>query len=176
MTRRGGRRRRYITPVRDAAVWVSSGRWGPRRARVESCAVVHRAEVIYDDLIRRGDGFGPGWTGSMTVTVGGRREWTIGFELIANAVWRRGRLFLQCPWCKRRATRIYHPTPDCAPRCRRCWGLSYASRSWSYKAGGVSAMLGSTASWTTVHRREERARESRARYERRRDETTAQKG
>lgn len=166
--RRGGARRRHIIPGEDADVWVPGGRWGPRRARVESCAVVHRAELLYDDLVRRGDDFGPGSAGSISFTIRGR-NWTLTFEVAENAVWRRGRLFLRCPACGRRATRLYHPTADCSPRCRRCWGLSYASRSWSYKAGGIAAVLGSTAAWTTVHRREERARESRARYARRRD-------
>lgn len=46
MWRRGGRRpHRYIVPGK-MPVWVSAGRWEPRRARVEQCVTL-RAELVY---------------------------------------------------------------------------------------------------------------------------------
>lgn len=48
MARRGGSRpRRYVT--RDDVPVCVSGRWGPRRMRVEECAVVVRAEQVHPD-------------------------------------------------------------------------------------------------------------------------------
>jgi len=44
MRRGGWRPRRHVTRSR-AAVWVPSGRWGPRRARVEQCVTL-RAELV----------------------------------------------------------------------------------------------------------------------------------
>jgi hypothetical protein len=71
-----------------------------------------------------------------------------------NAVWRRGRLFFRCPACQGRVTRLYVPIAGRQPRCRRCWGLSYESQSWSYKATGMLAFLGPAAHVTTLERRE----------------------
>ena len=40
------------------------------------------------------------------------------------------------PSCSRPATRIYVPTEDARPACRRCWGLTYESRQErNYKPG-----------------------------------------
>ena len=169
MARRGGRRpRRYITPGRDADVWVSSGRWGARRARVEQCATL-AAELVYHHLLCNGEELGPGWRA--------RLKWTpnnadvssiVEAEIVENAVWRRGRLFFRCAACQRRATRLYVPVAGVQPRCRRCWGLSYESRSWSYKATGFLAALGPIAYATTLERRERRRESARARYDERR--------
>lgn len=157
MRPRGGVRCRSIVPVRDAAVWVSAGRWGPRRARVESCPLVHRAEDIYDDLLRRGERVQPGRRGTLHVTFSGNCAWAIQFVVTANAIWRNGRIFLVCQHCDRRATRLYHPTTECPPRCRRCWGLNYECQSWSYRHSTVMARLfGSTAIATTSLRRDKR--------------------
>jgi hypothetical protein len=126
MRRRGGRRRRYIVPG-EVPVWVSSGRWGPRRARVEQCVAVLPAELVYERLICEGSKVGPGWRSTLTWTpdVDTGTSWEIGAEVSANAVWRRGRLFLRCPQCEQRATRLYVPIAELQPRCRRCWGLMW---------------------------------------------------
>lgn len=163
MGRRGGRRRRYIKPG-DVPVWVASGRWGPRRARVEECQAL-AAELVYHQMVCNGSTFGPGARATLTWTPNGSAvSWTVEVEIVANAVWRRGRLFLRCRHCRRRATRLYVPVADVEPRCRRCWGLSYETRSWSYKATGLLAALGPLAYVTTDARREKRREAARARY------------
>src|SRR5229473_1410253 len=60
-------------------------------------------------------------------------RWSLKVEVLPNPIWRRGRLFYRCPACGRRATRLYVPFSGLQPRCRRCWGLSYESQSWSYE-------------------------------------------
>ena len=91
--------------------------------------------------------------------------WNVTAEVRPNAVWRCGRLFLRCPRCTGRVTRVYLPTTDADPRCRLCWGLSYESRSWSYKPCGLlGPFLGPVAYVTTGVRRDERMAVSRARY------------
>jgi len=164
---RGGERtRRYITPG-AVPVWVSSGRWGPRRARVEQCVVALAAELVYDKLIREGVPLKPGWrtTGSWESPDGSGRSWGISIEVVANAVWRCGRLFLRCPSCLKRATRLYVPVRGLEPRCRRCWGLSYESQSWSYKPmGSFGRILGPIAYATTDARRQERRQKAVERY------------
>src|SRR5262245_36823140 len=132
--RRGGyRRRRFVIPG-EVPVWVSTGRWGPRRARVEQCVTL-AAELVYDKLILDGQSFGPGSRLTLTWTPQGNvgPSWDVSAEVVANAVWRRGRLFLRCPHCQRRTTSVYVPVDGLQPRCRVCWGLSYSSQSWSYK-------------------------------------------
>ena len=167
MGRRGGyRRRRYVVPG-EVPVWVSTGRWGPRRARVEQCATL-AAELLYHRMICDGVKFAPGWRKRFTCTVGDVQFPNIAAEVISNAVWRRGRLFLRCPACNRRATRLYVPIAGLQPRCRRCWGLNYTSQSWSYKATGVFAALGPIAYSATYDRRQERRMASLARYAARR--------
>jgi hypothetical protein len=168
--RRGGyRARRYVTPG-EVPVWVSSGRWGPRRARVEQCAAILGAEFVYGHLICGGKSFGPGDRLVLTWSPpdGSGRSWQISAEVLLNTVWRRGRLFFRCPRCERRATRLYVPVIDLDPRCRRCWGLSYASQSWSYKATGFLRFLGPIAFATTLERRKQRLEAAHRRYAERR--------
>src|SRR5262245_54596721 len=137
MRRGGWRLRRYSLP-NQAPVWVPSGRWGPRRARVEQCAAVLGAELVYHRAICDGQTFGPGSHATLTRKPHGDSgpSWEIKAEVRPNAVWRRGRMFLCCPRCFRRATRLYVPVNGLEPRCRNCWGLAYESQSWSYKPVG----------------------------------------
>jgi hypothetical protein len=109
MERRGGRRRRWIT-AEDARAYVVGGRWGRRRARTSECHAVLKAEdwyaaILLDDAAR----LGPGSHGSGTVTLNGRQH-IARWEVRANAVWRRGRVFLLCGQCLRRCTRLYLPS------------------------------------------------------------------
>ena len=168
MGRRGGLRPRHMPS--GEPVSSSSYRWGRRRARVEQCAAILAAELVYGELICNREVFGPGLrrTLSWTPNDGSGRSWDIKAEVLANAVWRRGRLFLRCPQCQQRATRLYVPVVGAEPRCRRCWGLSYESQSWSYKPCGFLAGLGPVAYWTTAERRRERRQAARARYDARR--------
>jgi hypothetical protein len=92
-------------------------------------------------------------------------SWQIDAEVIANAVWRHGRLFFRCRACSRYATRLCVPLPALDPRCRRCWGLNYARQSWSYsRANPWAALLGPVAYVTTEERRRERREASREGY------------
>lgn len=168
MAQRGGRRRRSID--RGAAgVSIPGGRWGRRRVRVEECAATLRAEIVYDQMIREGSAFAPGSRATLSWTPHKDGfDWTIEAEVVRNAVWRRGRVFLRCRQCRQRATRLYVPVVSAEPRCRRCWGLSYVSRSWAYKACGIFAYLGPLAYVTTYERRRERRRQSRLRFAQRR--------
>jgi hypothetical protein len=169
--RRGGRRaRRYIVPG-VVPVWVSTGRWGPRRARVEQCVTL-RAELVYDQMIRDKETFGPGSRATLTWTpYRSDKPWDIRAEILANSVWRCGRIFLRCPRCERRATRLYVPVVNVEPRCRRCWGLSYESQSWSYRprAHFFGRLFGPVAYSTTIARRRERREAARTRQRARRD-------
>ncbi len=167
MARRGGRRPRRIVPG-EVAAWVSSGRWGPKRARVEQCVAILTAEQVYDRLLRDGEPLSPGWIGGVGWTPNATkdRQWEIEAEVRPNAVWRAGRLFLRCPRCSRRATRVYIPAVTADPRCRRCWGLNYSSQSWSYKPTGVfGRLLGPLAYATTFERRTQRKAASVARWQ-----------
>jgi hypothetical protein len=124
---RGGRRPRRIQRE-DCAVWCPGGRWGPRRTRVSECYSVLRAEDVYTALLKDGTRLiAPGGRGTATYSLEARQlsaEWTIR----ANAVWTCGRVFLICGRCNRNSTRLYVPTQDSWPACRRCWGLTYTSR------------------------------------------------
>lgn len=133
-----------------------------------------RAEDVYAFLLEKRVAFGPGWwetievhipvTDSQTPT-----RWNVPVQILANPIWRRGRAFFRCPGCTKRATRLYVPVSGSQPRCRRCWGLSYESQSWSYKATGfLGRLLGPVAWATTSERRKERREAARARYESRR--------
>jgi hypothetical protein len=125
--------RRYLTPGQHAHVWVSSGRWGPRRVRDTECWAILRAEDVYTDLLRRSLNkltIGGQLRGSLEWTLprsGGARADTVDWEIRPNAVWRYGRVFLKCPRCSRTCTRLYVPTEAAWPACRRCWGLTYRS-------------------------------------------------
>ena len=169
MGRRGGARPRH--PPASVPVSVSGGRWGRRRARVEECAAVLAAELVYGHLVCQGGIFAPGSRGRLTWTPadGSAASWDVEAEVLPNAVWRRGRLFLRCRHCGQRATRLYVPVAGCEPRCRRCWGLSYVSRSWSYKpVGFFGRYFGTLAYGTTRERRKQRRQAARERYEDRR--------
>jgi hypothetical protein len=152
---RGGRRQRCIVPSVDARVWIS-GRWGPRRVRVGECVAVLTAEDSYTELLRLGpEKLRPGGRGTAHFTFAGCTH-VVQWEIRRNAVWRFGRVFLACPRCGRPATRVYLPTPTLGLACRRCWGLSYASRQNSYRRSGWSAFLGPIGEWETFHARRRR--------------------
>jgi len=87
-----------------------------------------RAEDVYTALLRDDvTKMRPGARGSVTFTLE-KRVVTSDWEIRQNAVWRRGRVFLECPKCRRRCTRLYLPLTDSWRACRRCWGLTYNSR------------------------------------------------
>jgi hypothetical protein len=68
MRRGGWRPRRFVVPGQVPA-WVSSGRWGPRRARVEECVTL-AAELVYHALVCDGVPVAPGGHATLTCTVG----------------------------------------------------------------------------------------------------------
>jgi hypothetical protein len=171
------RGRRCITPGVDAAVWVSSGRWGPKRVRVSQCLAL-RAEDAYTCLLRENAArVRPGEQGSARWTVsdssGESASFAADWELRANGVWRHGRLFFRRPKCSRLATRLYVPRVDMGAACRRCWGLTYESRQErNYKPRG--SILGfltlqMSAHWYTLTAREGRAEAAEKRYAERRE-------
>ena len=162
---RGGARRRYIEPGIDADVWCRSGRWGCRRTRVSECWALVSAENVYTEAIRANAvETCPGARGEATFRAAGR-EFGFAWEVRANAVWRFGRLFLHCPRCERRATRLYVPTADAWLACRRCWGLSYSSQKNSYRWGGfLFELLGSWGESETALARKRRRVASSQRY------------
>lgn len=170
MARRGGwRPRNYVVPGEVPV--CAAGRWGPRRAHVGESAAILAAELVYHQLICDGSRFGPGARARLTWTpdAASTTSWDIEVEVVPHAVWRRGRLFLRCPACQQRATRLYVPIAGYEPRCRRCWGLNYASQSWSYKPVSLCGqVLSSVAYVTTAVRRDERRQAARTRYAARR--------
>jgi len=84
---------------------------------------------VYTVLLREDrDGLRPGRAGQLSWKLDGRQPIEVGVEVRENAVWPLGRVFLTCPGCGRRATRIYVPTEQARAACRRCWGLTYESR------------------------------------------------
>jgi hypothetical protein len=98
--------------------WVS-GRWR-RRARVTESASALTAERVYEQLIREGRTTAPvGFGGRISWTIPSGPMWEIAFERTRNQVWALGRLFLLCPRCQRRATRLYVPSVVARPECRR---------------------------------------------------------
>jgi hypothetical protein len=123
-------------------------------------------------LLRSGMPLVPGWRGTLTVSWKEVPAQRVEAEALPNAVWRRGRLFFRCSACGRRATRLYVPVLGQPLRCRRCWGLSYESQSWSYSDTGFMAhILGGSrvvCQITTQRRREERQAAARQRYAERR--------
>lgn len=86
------------------------------------------------------------------------------------------RWWFTCPWCRRRCRFVYLPRPELPFRCRRCYGLRYASQCedpaarfqrraahWYRRARGVSAEPWDLESfpprprgmhWRTYHRLE----------------------
>jgi hypothetical protein len=165
--------RRYIT-TEDAAVSCPSGRWGRRRTRVTECWAVVWAEELYTELLRSGGGpVRPGSCGRAVWKFEGQ-DHAADWEIRANAVWRHGRVFLRCPACSRLATRLYLPTAHAWLACRRCWGLTYHSRTKNnYKElrgsrSGLWAFLDSSprelASEQTQRVKQQRAEASRLRW------------
>jgi len=155
---------RYIRPGHDASVWISSGRWGPKRVMVSQCWAVLRAEDVYTGLLRdnaaRAKAGEHGWLGWRLPN---RKPLRIEWEFRPNAVWRFGRLFLTCPRCGQRATRIYVPRKDTDGACRRCWGLTYESRQRrTYRAGSLSRYGGLFSALSYAACRAAAAREERA--------------
>jgi hypothetical protein len=142
---RSRRRVRFVIPG-GVRAWCASGRWGPRRVRVSECIAVVTAEAVYTALMGHDrQRLQPGAGGYVSWMVAGRTL-SVRWELRANTIWRFGRVFLQCAICTGRATRIYVPTEDASPACRRCWGLTYESRQRrNYKDVGRFAALGFTA-------------------------------
>jgi hypothetical protein len=123
--------------------------------------------LLADDAAR----MRPGARGTSAYTAEGR-EFSFGWEARQNAVWRRGRVFLRCPRCYRRCTRLYVPAEEFWLACRRCWGLTYPSRTLqNYKDSlwgrdPIARMLG-TSQWAlqmTHDNRKERLERSRERW------------
>jgi hypothetical protein len=174
-------RRRWILP-HEAAVGCPGGRWGRRRTRVTECWSTLRAEDIYSALLEeKGSAVGPGALGTLTYTVEGR-QFSASWEVRQNAVWRHGRVFLRCPRCSLPCTRLYLPVRDSWLACRRCWGLTYTSRTLQnyksslYGRGQYAKMLRTTqrdwAFLTTLQRQNERRERSRQRWGSRRQYLT----
>src|SRR4051812_48648683 len=101
--------RRWIHP-NEAAVSCPGGRWGRRRTRVSECWGVLTAENCYTEMLA-GDRehVKPGAKGEVTMSLPDRKL-SAGWEIRPNAIWRRGRVFLICPRCRLRCTRLYLPT------------------------------------------------------------------
>jgi hypothetical protein len=168
---RGGRRPQFA-PRHELRVFASCQR-GRRRVRVTECWSVLRAEDLYTALIRDRQGrTQPGARGTSTFTVGGRTL-AAPWEVRQNALWRFGRVFLRCERCALRCTRLYVPLETSDLACRRCWGLTYASRTLNnYKdsvwgRGAIARMFGTTqrdwAFQTTADRRDERRKAAQTR-------------
>src|SRR4051794_24663677 len=117
MARRGGYRAKLQQG--DAPVFVTGGRWGVRRLRVDECVNALTAEHVYDVLIRNGRPMHPGECGAVDATDSSGYSWRVRYEIRANAVWRRGgRVFFRCDECGRLATRLYRPPVEgSAYRC-----------------------------------------------------------
>ena len=171
------RRTRWIWR-HEAAVSCPDGRWGRRRTRTNECWAVLRAEDVYTSLLKRdARSVCPSAHGGATYAIEGH-EFSFQWEVRQNGVWRRGRVFLRCPRCSLRCTRLYMPLEDSWVACRRCWGLTYASRTLqNYKEslwgrGALARMFGTTQrDWAfsaTYDNRKERRQKSRNRWAQRR--------
>ena len=166
-------RKRWISR-NDAAVWCPAGRWGPRRTRTNECWSTLRAEDVYTGLLKDdASKVRPGAAGTATWKFEDR-DHTAWWEVRHNAVWRSGRVFLKCPQCGRRCTRLYLPLKTSGLACRRCWGLTYVSRAlYNYRdslwgRGMIARMFGTTQrDWAldaTSERRHARYRASLERW------------
>lgn len=160
-------RHRWITPE-QAGANCPNGRWGRRRVRVTECWRVIRVEELYTALLKLdAPTVVPGARDIALCEPGAGKRLLVGWEVRPNPVWRHGRLFLLCSRCERRCTRLYLPVAGSWPHCRRCWGLTYASRTLqNYKdslfgRGWVATVLGiSQRDWaheTTAENRTNRA-------------------
>ncbi len=177
---RVGARRRWIRRD-EAAVSCPSGRWGRRRTRTAECWARLSAEDCYTALLRDdAAAVRPGASGEFSGSLSGRK-FSATFEIRDNAVWRQGRIFLRCSLCGGRCTRLYMPLPDSWLACRRCWGLTYSSRTLqNYKdslfgRGAFARMLAvSQRDWAllaTHEKRKLRRNRSRENWAKRRNYT-----
>ena len=168
--------RRYVTPGVNAAVWISSGRWGPSgfesasawRSSGQRRRIRTSSATMPPDKARRTRSVEWALRSRSGRSVSLSADW----ELRANAVWRHGRLFFRCPECTRLATRLYVPCEDAGAACRRCWGLTYDSRRENYKSAPSFLpcySLGQMARWLTWSAQERRAAASADRYAERRE-------
>jgi hypothetical protein len=139
-----------VTPS-EAAVRCPSGRWGPRRTRTSECWATLRAEDWYTALLNdNAIAVRPGARGIGTFKFSTGTAVTASWEVRANSVWRRGRVFFRCPRCAGLRTRLYLPLEHSWLACRRCWGLTYTSRTLqNYKdsiwgRGRFAWLLGTT--------------------------------
>ena len=96
--------------------------------RVTECLFVARAEVLYTELLRDAP-VKPGDRGWVTWTAESTTVKAI-WEIRENPIWKHGRVFLRCPWCDRRVSRLYIPVlgrPEVFA-CRPCLGLTGRTR------------------------------------------------
>jgi hypothetical protein len=127
------------------AAALRGGRRGPRRTRVEECAGALRAEEVYRVLIAEClDELRPEGRGTVTWRVSSNAH-VVAWCVRRNLLWRHGRVFLLCPRCAARVARVYVPVESAAAACRRCWGLSYVSRSRHYGSAVPNLPPGSGA-------------------------------
>jgi hypothetical protein len=125
------------------AAALRGGRRGLRRMRVEECAGALRAEEVYRVLIAEClDELRPEGRGTVTWRASGHAH-VVAWCVRRNLLWRHGRVFLLCPRCAARVARVYVPVESAAAACRRCWGLSYATRSRHYGSMAPSLPPGS---------------------------------
>lgn len=163
--------RRYILP--SEADCFASGKWGRRRVRTSECWATIRAEDSYTAVAASQFPAGASRTRVRLSWAIGGQQFSAECELTPNAIWRVGRLFLICPRCVQRCTRLYLPLETSRLACRQCWGLTYDSRTISnYKdtlwgRGAFARMFRTThrewALLTTHERREARRQASRDR-------------
>lgn len=160
-------RRRYILP--SQADCFASGKWGRRRVRTSECWATIRAEDTYTAVAASKLPEGASQTRAKVTWTIGSRQLLGECELVPNPIWRAGRLFLICPRCAQRRTRLYLPLESSRLACRQCWGLTYDSRAFSnYKdtlwgRGAFARMFRTThREWAflTTHERRAARREA----------------
>ena len=74
---------RWVVPG-QVPVWVSGGRWGPRRVRIYECAALLAAELVFGRLLTDGEDLCPGWRAvvSWTPEDGSGTSWKIDAEVL----------------------------------------------------------------------------------------------
>jgi len=156
--------------------WVSSGRFGIRRVRVSECYLVFKAEAVYDSMLAEGLLPVPNTHGEALFSPSTGSSFRVSWEARRNDIWRHGRIFLRCPACGGRATRLYVPCTGASAECRQCWGLTYASRTLtSYRRRGgflfrhTGVSPSAWAQFATLGRRKERRRAALRKYAERRE-------
>ena len=173
-------RLRAETALRTSAAINNGGAVHRQSVAVAGSQQASDDQAFVDAISLLNDGSGdvvPGARGTVGTTFG-PRQFTVSWEVRGNAVWRCGRVFLRCPRCAGRCTRLYVPTPETWLACRTCWGLTYASRTLrNYKdslwgRGKFARMIGtSQREWAFELTNEDRDRRldcSRQRWEDRR--------